>query len=192
MSLVNCNLAHQQLQNTSINIVKICISVFKDNMLLIWLLFSSFIVLKRMIRNSCYALVWLKFQPVEDIRRLSNWAHMLLLLSLELYLSISTHKYTQFEECFQKVWMPGIPFVLASCQGCSWTWMCSGVQGDPADNMAGPFTAEEHIICLDHVLEPRHIVWYIGEHPQKRSHTQSKFVIFHNDCGYFCGYFWST
>ncbi len=51
--------------------------------------------------------------------------------------------------------MPGIPFVLARCQGCSWTRMCSCMQGDPEDNMAGPFfTAEEQTICLYHVLKP--------------------------------------
>lgn len=48
--------------------------------------------------------------------------------------------------------MPGIPFELAGCQGCSWTWMCSRALGDPEDNMATLFTAEEQIICL--VLKP--------------------------------------
>lgn len=49
----------------------------------------------------------LKFQPVEhrgqDKWRRSNWAHMLLLSSLEAHSSMCTHKYTQFEECFQEV-----------------------------------------------------------------------------------------
>lgn len=89
----------------------------------------------------------------QDKWRLPNWAHMLLLLSLETHLHMYTHKYTQFEECFQEVWMPGIPFLLACCQGCSWSRMCSSVQGNPEDNTAGLFTAEEQTIYLYHVLK---------------------------------------
>lgn len=80
--------------------------------------------------------------------RLPNWDHMLLLLSLETHLCMCTHKYTQFSECFQEVWMPGIPFVLACCQGCSWIWMCSCIQEDLEDNMAGPLTAEKQFFFV--------------------------------------------
>lgn len=44
--------------------------------------------------------------------------------------------------------MPGIPFVLACCQGCSWIWMCSCIQEDLEDNMAGPLTAEKQFFFV--------------------------------------------
>lgn len=52
---------------------------------------------------------------------------------------------------FQEAWMPGIPFMLAGCQGCSWTWTCSCVRGDPEDNMAGPSTAGEPLVFILHL-----------------------------------------
>lgn len=41
-----------------------------------------------------------------------------------LYVCMCTHKYTQLSECFQEVWMPGIPFELACSHGCSWMCAC--------------------------------------------------------------------
>lgn len=86
----------------------------------------------------------------QDKRWLSNWDHMLLLLGLKTYLC--THKYTQFEECFQEDWMPGIPFVLACSHGCSWIWMCSCIKETWENKKAVPFTADK--LCLCHAVNP--------------------------------------
>lgn len=60
--------------------------------------------------------------------------------------------------------MPGIPFVLACCQGCSWMWMCSCMQRDSEDNMAGPFffTAEKlfvFVMCINQTYNVTHVTY---------------------------------
>lgn len=85
---------------------------------------------------------------------------MLLLLSLEGHTWACAHTNTHnLGNVSRRFECQGFPFVLACSQGCSWIWMWSCMQGDPEDNIVGPFYCWEANYLSLSCAQPKHIMW---------------------------------